>query len=872
MYKVRIKSLPKAAYGQQVQGALNVNPTSFGGRDFNESMSRMNPASTRKTLTAVPREEANLEAEGGETAFGPISGQNIPDHMVIKGKRHSKGGVPLNLPDDTFIFSDTKAMRITDPNILAMFGKKSKKGGYTPAELAKPYDINKYKAILMDPDTDKLTRNTAEMMIKNFIMKLGALALAQESKKGFPQGIPAMAQPYMEANGITEEQLMPELAQQQQPAPQGQQQLPPPPSQMPSGEPVAQPMSEEEMMAMQGQGMMAYGGTPMARKGFAMANDYCPCEDGSYSKECCTTDVIQYVDREYDLYKQSMKDYGDDPSKINRSLIVERDMDLINNYMGANEIEGFSLIPDSGFYKGLRLPGHGRETQMDKGYSRAFLNKLYSDNDPRIMQKLQGLDEAVENETWEGGSAADDRYYPPKFKQQYGGTAAPMAAYGMMMGGYDVPYYSNGGYLPKAQNGDGGKSSSRQMTQEELLERIKKQKEWNKEVGTKCRPGYVLVDGKCVKGSLSDWQRPESDLGEAKGKYTGKRSTGYEQTICDQLKKGVDPQVLVDKNHAISVEALKKRFPECFEQGEKLVKTGQSEKFEGYELVQPGKKCECIDPTNGEVYTFDLEGDETKCVCPEGFESTGGGGAQGYAMQDNPMWSDVATRNVLTQATMDPNAGRVSIQRMPYQETRPAFEDYLAKTQAIQSDLAQSQDQISKFAGSTADQMAGVLQAQAAANKANLQNVADVQARNIGYLNQAEANDLRARMAGDQMNTQLALQEQLYNVGARDKETTARNQIKQNTQMAIADAEREMQNRALSNIMYPQYATEYRKGLPYFTSGKPIQPEKPAKTPAEEYNELLAAGLPDTVAGQIAAKHAKYGYVMGSNVFPFMFY
>lgn len=212
--KVRIKTLPKAAYGgQQSDGALDVTPTRLGG---NSSESRP----VKKTLSSVPRRFANLEAEGGETAFGPISGDTIPDHMVIKGPRHSNGGVPLNLPEDTFIFSDTKSMRITDPKILKMFGKKRKKGGYTPAELAKPYDIQKYKAILMDPDSDRKDKENAELMIKNFIMKLGALAIAQESKKGFPQGIPEMARPYMEANGITEEDLIPEQEQEQSEMPE----------------------------------------------------------------------------------------------------------------------------------------------------------------------------------------------------------------------------------------------------------------------------------------------------------------------------------------------------------------------------------------------------------------------------------------------------------------------------------------------------------------------------------------------------------------------------------------------------------------------------------------------------------------------------
>lgn len=214
--KVRIKQLPKKAYGgQQASGALNVTPAKWGGSENNAREGK----EVKQSLTKVPRSMANLEAEGGETAFGPISGDTIPDHFKIAGPRHHSGGVPLNLPDDTFIFSDTKAMRITDPAILKMFGKTAKKGGYTPAELAKPYDINKYKAILMDPESDKKSRDTATLMIKNYIIKLGALALAQESKKGFPQGIPEMARPYMEANNITDEDLIPqeEGSQEQEP-------------------------------------------------------------------------------------------------------------------------------------------------------------------------------------------------------------------------------------------------------------------------------------------------------------------------------------------------------------------------------------------------------------------------------------------------------------------------------------------------------------------------------------------------------------------------------------------------------------------------------------------------------------------------------
>lgn len=161
---------------------------------------------------------------------------------------------------------------------------------------------------------------------------------------------------------------------------------------------------------------------PMAREGMMVDDDYCQCEDGSYSPECCSADVRDYVETESDRYNQQMMEYGDDPSKIGRNLVTERDTELIRNYMGANEIESFEKTPTKGFYKGLRLLDY---TDMDgvdvnKEYSRAYLNKLYSEKDPRIMAKLQGLDAALEGESNNSDiPAAGDRYYPPK--QKYGG-------------------------------------------------------------------------------------------------------------------------------------------------------------------------------------------------------------------------------------------------------------------------------------------------------------------------------------------------------------------------------------------------------------------------------------------------------------------
>ena len=198
MIKVRIKKQVKAKTGYQVDGALANDIAPMGGADYNKSTSAPKLRESRY-ITADPREESNVEAEGGEIVYGDINGDFFPEAQIIKGPRHAQGGVPLNLPEDTFIFSDTRSMKIKDCEILTMFGKPCGKKSYTPAELAKQYDIQKYRLILEDPDSNAVERKTAELMIKNYVVKLGCLALKQESMKGFPQGIPIVAKPCMEA-------------------------------------------------------------------------------------------------------------------------------------------------------------------------------------------------------------------------------------------------------------------------------------------------------------------------------------------------------------------------------------------------------------------------------------------------------------------------------------------------------------------------------------------------------------------------------------------------------------------------------------------------------------------------------------------------
>jgi hypothetical protein len=194
--RIRIVDGPQEmAYGGQSGYGLDV-----GQRKVFTEMPKGRSQSVSSTIGAVPRNAANIEAEGGETLYGDVDGDGVKEHMKISGPRHSQGGVPLRAPEGSFIFSDAKKMAIKDEEILKEFGLSPRPGGYTPAEIAERYDINKYKAIMEDPDADEISKSTAQHMVKNYQDKLARLAMIQEAMKDFPQGVPEVAQDLIQAN------------------------------------------------------------------------------------------------------------------------------------------------------------------------------------------------------------------------------------------------------------------------------------------------------------------------------------------------------------------------------------------------------------------------------------------------------------------------------------------------------------------------------------------------------------------------------------------------------------------------------------------------------------------------------------------------
>lgn len=422
IYKVRVTDVPKAKTGYQVDGSLANDVSAFGGGNLKLGQPS---AVARKTITKVPREEANLEAEGGETVltFDP---SGYPLFYEIKGPRHSQNGVPLNLPDDSFIFSDTRSMKISDPNILEMFGKKAKKGGYTPAELSKQYlNINKHREILQDKDSDKVEIKTAQLMIKKSLFKLGALALAQESKKGFPQGIPVVAKTYMEEAGISEQDILPNAEQpqegmQQQMPQEGQQPMPQEQMMqgeaptMPDGSPVAMPedLSQEQQMPPQEQPTMGYGGIYLRK-----------ARDG---EEVTMNKIKERVRMQLET---------DIPAD---EIVVS----LIKGGVNLNDIQEVFIslrIPEQQA-KRFALQGLEKYQQMVAA-QRQQMQQQQAQQMPMVGPQGQGMPP----------QQMDPRMMQMMAQQQQM-QEAPMAKYGMIMGGFNMPLImADGGYLDEYQ-------------------------------------------------------------------------------------------------------------------------------------------------------------------------------------------------------------------------------------------------------------------------------------------------------------------------------------------------------------------------------------------------------------------------------------
>jgi hypothetical protein len=169
------------------------------GQDDNQGhlIDGMDNVSTK--IKALPKDQihkASAEVEIGEYIMNP---NTLSLHKAL-GKRHSKGGTPVNIPDNSFIFSDFKDLGF-DKSDKERFEFKlggTKLKNNTPAKvLEKNIDIkhhNKMINILNSNSQDDIAKNSANLMLTKNLEMIGKVAYVQEGKKGFPQGIPPFSQ------------------------------------------------------------------------------------------------------------------------------------------------------------------------------------------------------------------------------------------------------------------------------------------------------------------------------------------------------------------------------------------------------------------------------------------------------------------------------------------------------------------------------------------------------------------------------------------------------------------------------------------------------------------------------------------------------
>ena len=183
--------------GDQFDYGLVTTPQGYySNTNFNDNLDE----NVRYSLSSVPKDKANIEAEGGETVLTDLTNDGRFGLYDIKGPRHSKGGVPMFLPEQSFIYSDTDKMKFTKDE-MAEFGIESK-NKKTPASLSKKYDLNKYYASIEDQFADDIQVKSAELMLNKNMNDLSKLAFVQESKKKFEDGVPLASHPYLIQQGV----------------------------------------------------------------------------------------------------------------------------------------------------------------------------------------------------------------------------------------------------------------------------------------------------------------------------------------------------------------------------------------------------------------------------------------------------------------------------------------------------------------------------------------------------------------------------------------------------------------------------------------------------------------------------------------------
>jgi hypothetical protein len=869
--KVIIEALPKAKTGQQVGGSLYNTPALMGGLDRNKS--NQNAKATR-TIGAVPREQANLEAEGGETVVGDLTGIGIPQHFTISGPRHAQGGVPMDLPDNSFIFSDFNQMTIKDPTALEYFGKAVKKGGkgkgYTPAEIAKQYDNNKNIETLKNKNSDKLDRKTAELNLRNNNMKLGALALLQEAKKGFENGIPELSYPYLEKLGVNPEEM---FGQQEQGLPQAKKGgavkklkrkqdggMMPPPEMMQQQQmqdpimgqaPQQDPMQEVMMMVQQ---MMEHGAAPEDVVMELLNNQVPPdvivqvlTQMGMPQEQA--VQIIQGVMSQ----EQGMPEQGMDPSMM----------------------QGQGMTPDM-------MPA------MDPGMAMMQMGGASSD-DSLIQEIMSALDQG----------ASPEEVIEFLIQQGMPEQEASQMVMGLVQraSSQTQPTMYKGGELPKAQKGKEKNLEAYNKEREEYYKKmginviglgIGETKHVRTQHKEDTGEDYYGDASKNIEGFLKSWEGLYEDLDALKASL--EKYKGVKNPEVEKFQKWLNDTYIPSEIKNIAGKSKETGKPFTEEDLKKLEADLRKDygfnpkvtarNFDGKMgtftssrrpiLYQPIKKEdpavteEKKDPERPEIKDPNIQGvrspDVAEWTAPDIYNFRG-------AIQDK-----------LGIKSYYPWAARFNPQFMD-----PTFYDP-SRELAAQGEQANILTQgLGQFTGpQAASARAAQVQGQGAKQAAD--TLGRYNNLNVGLQNQFATQNTQIANQAQQYNQAKA--QELYDKGVitQQQRDNSIRQANQQIRQGFAQGWKNASDIAMINANQEQYKVDPFTGTVFHTGvQKPFDPVKQGK----EYDEVLQEYYDKygDANAAVAATNARFrtqakqptfaqkgGYVLGANIFPFMFY
>jgi len=439
--------------GDQADYGLVTTPQQYYGETtFNNS----DDESVRYSLSGVPRENANIEAEGGETVLTDLNDDGSFGLYNIKGPRHSQGGVPMFLPEQSFIYSDTPKMKFSKDE-MAEFGITGSKR--TPANISKRFELNDYYGELNSQYGDEISSRSAELMLKKNMENLSKLSFIQEAKKNFESGVPLAAHPFLMMEGIdpleftakieniskqkAEENMIAEMS------PEDQQQL----------MMMKQLMVQEQQQGQQQQqpqeppmAMSRFGSEldtlPTAQKGRAVtASPYTSGskQDIEYKKLAADGYKFEIVDNKLRYYKLGSSKYDGQQGNTEGESIEISGTGKRGSINNESDVEVGNIINESGAgyfnvgkFSGSKIPqiqtSEGRKSWYG---SEAFASKEaeedFMDRNGKIVAQIEGF---------EYNKGKDDPQWG-KFQKLY---EEGRKIFSTKLGIPYVPYFGDGSY------------------------------------------------------------------------------------------------------------------------------------------------------------------------------------------------------------------------------------------------------------------------------------------------------------------------------------------------------------------------------------------------------------------------------------------